>query len=136
LALKRIEAELKDIQKRIDEKMGVKESDTGLARPDMWDLMADKVSPIAIFIECHDDRQADIPAIDDSNVKENIPCKSPGAPRSSKPDPPRLVQAGPRLGRLTHWHPLSTLRTGLARATRRVTSTSSTSSSMPSLWLG
>jgi 26S proteasome regulatory subunit T1 len=44
LALKRIEAELKDIQKRIDEKMGVKESDTGLARPDMWDLMADKVS--------------------------------------------------------------------------------------------
>jgi 26S proteasome regulatory subunit T1 len=43
LALKRIEAELKDIQKRIDEKMGVKESDTGLARPDMWDLMADKV---------------------------------------------------------------------------------------------
>lgn len=42
LALKRIEAELKDIQKRIDEKMGVKESDTGLARPDMWDLMADK----------------------------------------------------------------------------------------------
>lgn len=44
MALKRIEAELKDIQKRIDEKMGVKESDTGLARPDMWDLMADKVS--------------------------------------------------------------------------------------------
>jgi hypothetical protein len=43
LALKKIEAELKDIQKRIDEKMGVKESDTGLARPDMWDLMADKV---------------------------------------------------------------------------------------------
>lgn len=42
LALKRIEAELKDIQKRIDEKMGVKESDTGLARPDMWDLQADK----------------------------------------------------------------------------------------------
>jgi hypothetical protein len=49
LALKRIEAELKDIQKRIDEKMGVKESDTGLARPDMWDLMADKVSRSAVL---------------------------------------------------------------------------------------
>lgn len=42
LALKKIESELKDIQKRIDEKMGVKESDTGLARPDMWDISADK----------------------------------------------------------------------------------------------
>lgn len=42
LALKRVEGELKDIQKRIEERMGVKESDTGLAAPAVWDLAADK----------------------------------------------------------------------------------------------
>ncbi|KAI5449409.1 26S proteasome regulatory subunit 7 [Naganishia albida] len=42
LALKKIDQELKDIQKRIDEKLGVKESDTGLAPPNLWDLQADK----------------------------------------------------------------------------------------------
>lgn len=42
LSLKRVEGELKEIQKRIEERMGVKESDTGLAAPAVWDLQADK----------------------------------------------------------------------------------------------
>lgn len=42
IALKNIEKELKDIQKRVDEKMGVKESDTGLAPANLWDTTADK----------------------------------------------------------------------------------------------
>lgn len=41
-ALKRIDAEIKDVEKRVSEKMGVKESDTGLALPDLWDIAADK----------------------------------------------------------------------------------------------
>ena len=41
-ALKRIDAEIKDVEKRVNEKMGVKESDTGLAPPDLWDIAADK----------------------------------------------------------------------------------------------
>lgn len=45
LSLKRIEEEMNGIQKRIEEKMGVKESDTGLASPNLWDLQADKVGP-------------------------------------------------------------------------------------------
>ncbi|KAF9257806.1 26S proteasome subunit P45 [Marasmius fiardii PR-910] len=40
--LKTIESDLKDIQKRINEKLGVKESDTGLASPNLWDLAADR----------------------------------------------------------------------------------------------
>ncbi|KAJ3854831.1 hypothetical protein EV368DRAFT_35981 [Lentinula lateritia] len=40
--LKTIENDLKDIQKRINEKLGVKESDTGLASPNLWDLAADR----------------------------------------------------------------------------------------------
>ncbi|KAJ3737435.1 P-loop containing nucleoside triphosphate hydrolase protein [Lentinula guzmanii] len=40
--LKEIENDLKDIQKRIDEKLGIKESDTGLAPPNLWDLAADR----------------------------------------------------------------------------------------------
>ncbi|VVT51423.1 uncharacterized protein SAPINGB_P003091 [Magnusiomyces paraingens] len=41
-ALKAIEKDLKDIQARINEKIGIKESDTGLAPPHQWDLAADK----------------------------------------------------------------------------------------------
>jgi 26S proteasome regulatory subunit T1 len=41
LALKKIENELKEIQKRVNEKMGVRESDTGLASPNLWDVPAD-----------------------------------------------------------------------------------------------
>lgn len=41
-SLKSIEAEIKDVEKRVNEKMGVKESDTGLAPPDLWDIAADK----------------------------------------------------------------------------------------------
>ncbi|KAI9225475.1 MAG: 26S protease regulatory subunit 7 [Piptocephalis tieghemiana] len=40
--LKRIEGDIADVQKRINEKMGVKETDTGLAPPNLWDLPADK----------------------------------------------------------------------------------------------
>ncbi|EGF78299.1 hypothetical protein BATDEDRAFT_20446 [Batrachochytrium dendrobatidis JAM81] len=40
--LRKIEGDIKDIQKRINEKMGVKESDTGLASPNLWDIPADK----------------------------------------------------------------------------------------------
>jgi len=42
IALKNIENELKEIQKRVNEKMGVRESDTGLAPANLWDLAADK----------------------------------------------------------------------------------------------
>jgi 26S proteasome regulatory subunit T1 len=42
LALKKIENELKEIQKRVNEKMGVRESDTGLASANLWDVPADK----------------------------------------------------------------------------------------------
>jgi 26S proteasome regulatory subunit T1 len=41
--LKKLESDTKDIQKRVNEKMGVKESDTGLAPPNLWDIPADKL---------------------------------------------------------------------------------------------
>ncbi|PSR88826.1 hypothetical protein PHLCEN_2v2144 [Hermanssonia centrifuga] len=41
--LKKIEHDIKDVQKRINEKLGVKESDTGLASPNLWDLPADRM---------------------------------------------------------------------------------------------
>ncbi|KAJ3517803.1 hypothetical protein NLJ89_g289 [Agrocybe chaxingu] len=40
--LKNADQDIKDIQKRINEKLGVKESDTGLASPNLWDLAADR----------------------------------------------------------------------------------------------
>ncbi|KNE61015.1 26S protease regulatory subunit 7 [Allomyces macrogynus ATCC 38327] len=40
--LKKIDQEIKDAQKRVNEKIGVKESDTGLAPPNLWDIPADK----------------------------------------------------------------------------------------------
>ena len=41
-SIKAIEDSLKEVQKRITDKIGVKESDTGLAQPSLWDLPADK----------------------------------------------------------------------------------------------
>ncbi|KIM87670.1 hypothetical protein PILCRDRAFT_4086 [Piloderma croceum F 1598] len=41
--LKKLETEIKEVQKRINEKLGVKESDTGLASPNLWDLLADRL---------------------------------------------------------------------------------------------
>lgn len=41
-ALKKIEGEVKEVQTRINEKMGIKESDTGLAPKNLWDLAADR----------------------------------------------------------------------------------------------
>ncbi|EMD38696.1 hypothetical protein CERSUDRAFT_123238 [Gelatoporia subvermispora B] len=40
--MKKTEKDIKDVQKRINEKLGVKESDTGLAPPNLWDLPADR----------------------------------------------------------------------------------------------
>lgn len=40
--LKKLENDIKDAQKRVNEKIGVKESDTGLAPPALWDIPADK----------------------------------------------------------------------------------------------
>ncbi|KAF8197419.1 hypothetical protein BJ912DRAFT_1055834 [Pholiota molesta] len=40
--LKDVEKDIKDIQARINEQLGVKESDTGLASPNLWDLAADR----------------------------------------------------------------------------------------------
>lgn len=40
--LKLIEADLKDIEDRIKENIGVTESDTGLSAPHLWDVMGDK----------------------------------------------------------------------------------------------
>ncbi|KAI8799989.1 P-loop containing nucleoside triphosphate hydrolase protein [Cladochytrium replicatum] len=40
--LKKIEVDIKETQKRVNEKMGVKETDTGLAPPNLWDIPADK----------------------------------------------------------------------------------------------
>ncbi|KAH7906235.1 hypothetical protein BJ138DRAFT_1016546 [Hygrophoropsis aurantiaca] len=41
--LKKTSDDIKEVQKRIDEKLGVKESDTGLAAPNLWDLAADRM---------------------------------------------------------------------------------------------
>lgn len=41
-SLKKIESEIKDVQQRINDKMGIKESDTGLAPRNLWDLAADR----------------------------------------------------------------------------------------------
>ncbi|TIB74875.1 hypothetical protein E3Q23_02554 [Wallemia mellicola] len=40
--LKKAETDIKDVQKRVNERMGIKESDTGLAPPNLWDLPADR----------------------------------------------------------------------------------------------
>lgn len=37
-----MEKDIKDLNKRIFELVGVKESDTGLAPPSQWDLVSDK----------------------------------------------------------------------------------------------
>jgi hypothetical protein len=41
-SIKGIETDLKEIQKRVIETIGIKESDTGLAPPSRWDLVSDK----------------------------------------------------------------------------------------------
>lgn len=40
--IKKLEASIKDLQKTVNEKMGLKETDTGLAPPNLWDLNADR----------------------------------------------------------------------------------------------
>ena len=41
-ALKQVESDIADITKRVNELAGIKESDTGLGPPALWDLAADK----------------------------------------------------------------------------------------------
>jgi 26S proteasome regulatory subunit T1 len=41
-ALKKIDEEIKEVSKRVTEKIGVKESDMGLAPPNLWDLLSDR----------------------------------------------------------------------------------------------
>jgi 26S proteasome regulatory subunit T1 len=42
--LKKLESDIKEVQKQINGKLGgVKESDTGLASPNLWDLPADQL---------------------------------------------------------------------------------------------
>eukprot|EP00968_Pinguiococcus_pyrenoidosus_P016568 scaffold1610_cov257-Pinguiococcus_pyrenoidosus.AAC.21 len=41
-AIKKVEAEIKTHQDRVKERVGIKESDTGLGLPSQWDLVADK----------------------------------------------------------------------------------------------
>ncbi|KAK9894769.1 26S proteasome subunit P45 [Cystobasidium minutum MCA 4210] len=40
--LKKIENEVEEVRKRVNERMGVKESETGLAPPNLWDIPADQ----------------------------------------------------------------------------------------------
>ncbi|WZZ65415.1 hypothetical protein YC2023_076785 [Brassica napus] len=40
--IKKVEKEIKDLAKRINDLCGIKESDTGLAPPSQWDLVSDK----------------------------------------------------------------------------------------------
>lgn len=40
--IKAVEEDIKNISKRVNEMCGIKESDTGLAPPSQWDLVADK----------------------------------------------------------------------------------------------
>lgn len=40
--IKTIEKDLKDLETKIKEKVGVEESDTGLVNPNLWDVLADK----------------------------------------------------------------------------------------------
>lgn len=40
--IKKRETEIKEVLQRINEKMGVKETETGLAPPHLWDINADK----------------------------------------------------------------------------------------------
>ena len=40
--IKQIEKDLKDVEERIKENIGIKESDTGLAPTHLWDVLGDK----------------------------------------------------------------------------------------------
>lgn len=42
VSIKKIEKDLKELESKIKEKMGIEESDTGLANPNLWDVAADR----------------------------------------------------------------------------------------------
>ncbi|XP_066351769.1 26S proteasome regulatory subunit 7A-like [Miscanthus floridulus] len=41
-SIKKVEKEIKEMAKKINDLCGIKESDTGLAPPSQWDLVSDK----------------------------------------------------------------------------------------------
>jgi 26S proteasome regulatory subunit T1 len=41
--LKKLDDEIKEVSKRVNDKIGVKESDMGLAPPNTWDLLSDRM---------------------------------------------------------------------------------------------
>lgn len=77
--LKTIEKDVRDVQRRVNEKMGVKESDTGLAPPNLWDLPADKQKmgeqhPLQVFTylsRLHDAQKSLLRA---RVAMQSIPC--------------------------------------------------------------
>ena len=52
-SIKQIEDDIQDIMKKVNELTGIKESDTGLAPPALWDLTADKHTLHSQFIPCY-----------------------------------------------------------------------------------
>ena len=52
-SIKQIEDDIQDIMKKVNELTGIKESDTGLAPPALWDLTADKHTLHSQFIPRH-----------------------------------------------------------------------------------
>jgi len=44
-SIKKVEKDIEETLKRVNELSGIKESDTGLAPPALWDLAADKQTP-------------------------------------------------------------------------------------------
>ena len=52
-SIKQIEDDIQDIMKKVNELTGIKESDTGLAPPALWDLTADKHTLHSQFITCY-----------------------------------------------------------------------------------
>lgn len=84
LALKKIENELKEIQKRVDEKMGVRESDTGLASANLWDVAADAQRSSEKTLQvarCQTIIKAADPAVDAANPQDGAGAGNPDGDR-------------------------------------------------------
>ena len=84
-SLKQVEKDIVDISKRVNDLAGIKESDTGLGNPALWDLAADKQT-----LQSEQPLQVNL-SLSHSFVQlktnsEPFP-RSPAAPRSSTPTP-------------------------------------------------
>ncbi|PPE02768.1 hypothetical protein GOBAR_DD00183 [Gossypium barbadense] len=42
MSVKKVEKEIKEMEKKVNDLCGIKESDTGLAAPSQWDLVSNK----------------------------------------------------------------------------------------------